>query len=98
MPVGRVGGIGIGTVVVVMVVSYFLGVDPSALLGVATEVTSGGPAPTAPAPAPPASDEKVQCVAKVLRSTERTWGEIFRADGKEYVQPRLFLFSAPPTR
>lgn len=91
MPMGRAGGIGIGTVVVVMVVSYFLGVDPSALLGVATEISPGRPAPTAPAP--PESDGKAQYVAKVLRSTERTWGEIFRANGKEYVQPRLVLFS-----
>ena len=32
-------------------------------------------------------------VAKVLASTEDTWGSIFQSMGKQYVQPKLVLFS-----
>jgi predicted metalloprotease len=37
-------------------------------------------------------------VSKVLASTEDTWREIFRANGKQYEDPKLVLFSgATPT-
>ncbi len=32
-------------------------------------------------------------VAKILASTEDTWGSIFQSMGKQYVQPKLVLFS-----
>jgi uncharacterized protein len=107
MSMGRVGGLGVGGVLVVVVVSYFLGIDPSALLGVVNDIQSGGPVAQRPAPsatpsAPPSTsapaahpvDEKAQYVARVLGSTERTWSEIFRANGKQYTKPRLVLFTS----
>ena len=40
---GRAGGLGIGTVVVALIASYFLGIDPRTLLGVAETVQSVRP-------------------------------------------------------
>ena len=54
---------------------------------------------SAPAAHPvPANDPMAHFVSKVLASTEDTWREIFRANGKQYEDPKLVLFSgATPT-
>jgi len=99
MPGGRAGGVGIGTIVLALVASYFFGVDPGTVIEVANQFQSGQPAAVAtPTRRPPAEDAAAQFVAKVLGSTERTWHEIFRAGGERYVEPKLVLFSgATPT-
>jgi predicted metalloprotease len=86
----KVGGVGL---VVILLVGYFFGVDPTALLsqieggGVGYEQQSGtvGSAPQ--------DDEAKQFVATVLADTEDTWSEIFKAEGATYQPPRLVLFS-----
>jgi predicted metalloprotease len=92
---GRAGGLGIGTVAVVMVVSYFLGIDPSALLNVAQNAQ--GPATSTPSrPVDPANDPDAAMkseVAKVLHKTEVSWGQIFADMGRQYQKPKLFLYS-----
>jgi hypothetical protein len=94
MPVGRGGvlGGGIGTILLILVVSYFLGVDPRMLLqNVPVDSTS---APAEPAPAPtPGEDPLADFVSVVLADTEDTWGEIFQRSGGNYEKPRLVLFS-----
>jgi hypothetical protein len=90
---GSVGGLGVGTVAVIVVASYLLGVDPTQILGVANSLQSGAPPPpSAPRPIP-AQDTQAHYVARVLGSTERTWGEIFRASGKQYRTPTLVMYS-----
>ena len=63
---GRLGrsGLGIGTVIIALAVSYFFGIDPSVILGLAPD----GNAPTTqgPAPKPPADDAMARFVSKVL--------------------------------
>ncbi|MDO8891486.1 MAG: neutral zinc metallopeptidase [Sulfurimicrobium sp.] len=91
---GGIGGgrLGIGTIVLVMVASYFLGIDPSALLG----FVSQSPLQTeqsAPAHRPPADDAMAQFVSKILADTEDAWHAEFRAMGKEYQEPKLVLFT-----
>jgi hypothetical protein len=91
---GGIGGgrLGIGTVVLVLVASYFLGIDPSTLLG----FVSQSPLQTqqsAPAHSPPAEDAMAQFVSKILADTEDTWHAEFRAMGKEYQEPKLVLFT-----
>ncbi len=87
-----IGGrhIGIGGVVLALVVSYFTGINPLTFLGL-----SGNPSPTVTAPAhrPPPEDQAAHFVAKVLASTEDTWTEIFRQNGKTYQDPKLVLFT-----
>ena len=87
--------VGIGTIVIALVGSYFLGINPVTLLN----MLSGGSGPAAqvqqqgPAHAPPASDHLAKFVSTVLADTEDTWTELFRAQGRTYVKPRLVLFA-----
>jgi len=89
--VGR--SVGIGTVILALAASYFLGIDPSVMLG----LFSGGdiaPAPqSVPARRPPAGDEMARFVSKVLADTEDTWRGIFRQTGRQYQDPKLVLFT-----
>ncbi len=93
--VGR--GVGIGTVILALAASYFLGIDPSVMLS----LFSGGGTPvpqSVPARKPPANDEMARFVSKVLADTEDTWQAIFRQAGREYQDPKLVLFTgATPT-
>jgi len=87
--IGR-GGIGLGTVVVALAASYFFGIDPSIILGLANN--SQRTAPVA-AHQPPADDAMARFVSKILASTETTWEAVFSASGARYQQPKLVLFS-----
>ena len=98
-PIGR-GGLGIGGVVVVLIISYFTGMSPQALMGVAESVLGGGGGSVVttdqpsrnPTGAP--SDQDGQFVAKILGSTEDTWTQVFKEQvGKPYTKPRLVMFS-----
>ena len=90
-------GVGIGTVILALVASYFLGIDPSVMLSLFSG--GGSPAPqSAPAHKPPASDEMASFVSKVLADTEDTWSVIFQQSGRQYQNPKLVLFTgATPT-
>lgn len=92
----RLGGgrMGLGTIAIALVASYFLGVNPLTVL----QMLSGGGLPAIEQSVParrgvPADDETAQFVSKVLASTEDTWHEAFRANGKQYQEPKLVLFS-----
>jgi uncharacterized protein len=91
---GRAGGLGIGTVIIALIASYFLGIDPRTLLGVAETVQSNAPQQRI-APIDAASDPErvmVSEMKKILTKTEDTWGEIFAASNAQYPPPRLVLF------
>lgn len=88
---GSVGGkrIGLGTIVLALVAMYF-GVDPSVVMNIGqgmqqTEVTEAQPIPQ--------DDPMAIFVAKVLGSTEETWGNVFQQSGHLYPAPKLVLFS-----
>ena len=88
--VRRAGGGGIGIIIVVLVVSYFLGINPLELLSgnVSTLPSSQGQRVQTGV-----NDEGRAFVATVLADTEDTWSEIFAASGKDYPEPTLTLFS-----
>lgn len=95
---GSMGGrsIGIGSVAIALVVSYFLGVNPMTVLN----ILSGGSAPTtpqAPAQKPPADDRMAQFVSTVLADTEDVWSQVFTQGGATYQQPKLVLFRGATT-
>ena len=98
LPIGGRGGLGIGGIIVVAVIALILGINPLELLGGASGGGVGGPGVgqpqvAAPARAPTEKGEDDRFIAKVLGSTERTWGEIFPAQvGEAYPQPKLVLF------
>lgn len=89
----RLGGrsIGIGTIVIALLGSYFLGINPMTIIG----LLSGGQVQTQQAPIQetPADDQMARFVRTVLADTEDTWGAIFRENGGTYQQPRLVLFT-----
>ena len=91
---GRRGaGIGIGTVVI-LVVGYFMGISPTTLLSL---LNGDQQAVTAPSPAAPitgqSTDPQVDFVRAILGETEDVWGAYFKDMGKVYVPPKLVLFS-----
>ena len=92
---GGFGGrsIGIGTIVIALLGSYFLGINPATIISL---LSGGGPVQMQsqePAQGPPANDQMARFVATVLADTEDTWGPIFRASGANYIKPKLVLFS-----
>lgn len=95
---GGSGGLGIGTIIVLGLLGWALGIDPRILIGGAEVISGGGQprieqrqTPDRPAGAP--SDRQGQFVAAVLGSTEDVWTEIFAQNGQQYRPPRLRLFA-----
>jgi uncharacterized protein len=90
----RAGGLGVGTVVILGLIGWALGIDPRLLIGGAemmsrsdqtqqkTQVGTGTP-----------SDETGRFVSAILGSTEAEWKEVFDQAGKSYQPPTLVMFS-----
>lgn len=81
-------GIGIGTIIMVLVALYF-GVDPTTILNMGQGMSQMAPEKSEPIPE---NDEMAVFVSKVLGSTEDTWGKIFQQSGYTYPAPKLVLF------
>lgn len=91
---GRAGGIGLGTIALALVAMYF-GVDPSVVLNMGQGLQQNSQVESQPIPK---DDPEAKFVAKVLGSTEDTWGKIFQNAGQKYPAPTLVLFrGATPT-
>lgn len=86
-----VAGGGIGGIAVILIALFF-GIDPSAILQDNLQ-TNVEPEPSGQSQQASARDEGREFVARVLGSTEQTWGEIFQRAGRNYTQPKLVLFS-----
>ncbi|MGZ8473657.1 MAG: KPN_02809 family neutral zinc metallopeptidase [Candidatus Deferrimicrobiaceae bacterium] len=87
---GMVGG-GVGTLVLVLL-SLYLGIDPTFLLNQAPPVT-GTPAGTGREARPPEENRMADFVSVVLADTEDAWQELFRRGGNAYRKPMLVLFT-----
>ena len=87
------GGLGIGTVVILGLVGWALGIDPRILIGGAEVLTRGQQEQAQPGERGVPSDEFGKFVAAVLGDTEDRWTEIFRESGRQYAAPRLVMFS-----
>lgn len=91
---GRRGGMGIGTIIILLIGMFVFGINPM-------ELFNGGGGSLAPQPqtrsAPPPTSAQQDAlkvfVSKVLRTTEKTWTKKFAEQGKQYRQPRLVIFS-----
>jgi hypothetical protein len=92
---GRRGGLGIGTIIVVGLIGYWLGIDPRLLIGGAEMLSAGGSSQQEPGSvadqtrtgAP--SDQMGQFVSAVLGGTEAQWQKIFAQYGKSYEPPKF---------
>jgi predicted metalloprotease len=92
---GRAGGLGLGAVIVLGLIGWALGIDPSVLIGGAEILTNGSPPSQQqqqPAPHGTPTDRTGQFVAAVLGDTEDRWKEIFEKSGRTYRPPTLRLF------
>jgi predicted metalloprotease len=91
VPRGR-AGLGIGTIVILGLIGWALGVDPRVLIGNA-EMTSTQQQSDAGTSTGAPSDEMGRFVSAVLGSTEAEWTDIFAQAGRTYQPPTLVMFS-----
>ncbi len=93
VPGGAAGG-GIGTIVIVLLISWITGVNPLTLFQLAGGLGGGGSAPVQEGPTgAPANDPQAEFAAVVLADTEDTWGRVFQQAGERYQPPTLVLFN-----
>ncbi|HQH17557.1 MAG TPA: neutral zinc metallopeptidase, partial [Smithella sp.] len=88
--VGGIGGLGL---VAIVVISMFMGVDPSALLQVVGQNTQTPSVSQEQDINSPVQDDKRDFVKVILAQTEDVWNDIFQKSGKTYQEPKLVLFS-----
>src|SRR5262245_24690849 len=86
------GGLGLGGLLLVLVVSYFTGINPLTLLNVlnGVEEITDSSAPSEPARTGSPHDQLGKFAAVVLADTETTWRQLL---GPQYEDPRLVLFT-----
>src|SRR5215469_10092621 len=89
---GGAGGLSIGTVLVLGLVGWALGIDPSFLIGGAEILTReqprmGAPSQTRPTGSP--KDDTGRFVSRVLGSTEAVWKDEFAKARATYRTPTL---------
>ena len=84
------GRMGIGGIVVLAILGWVFFKNPLALLDQGGNQTSAPTQTSQPAQVDP---QQKEFVSRILGSTEKTWGDIFAASGKTYVDPKLELFS-----
>jgi predicted metalloprotease len=90
---GRAGRLGLGTVIILGLLGWAFGIDPSVLIGGADILTGGAPSSEQrEAPRGTPTDRTGQFVAAVLGDTEDRWKEIFEKSGRSYRPPTLRLF------
>ncbi|KQW46528.1 MULTISPECIES: neutral zinc metallopeptidase [unclassified Roseateles] len=90
LPIGG-RGLGVGGIVVALLASWALGINPLTVLGLLDG--GGGGAPVqAPADDSHAQDPGYRFVKVVLADTEDVWGAYFQRSGQQYAMPKLRVF------
>jgi uncharacterized protein len=94
---GGAGGLGLGTIIILGLIGWALGIDPRLLIGGAEILSRGGQAPTyqtdrrsGKTGAP--TDEMGSMIAGILGEIDDRWSEIFQASGQSYTGPKIVLF------
>ena len=95
--VGRPVAVGGGLTIVILLVGWFFGVDPSQLLQLLSQTGSDSTSTstvtsTAPVKGSPQEERQKDFVSVVLASTEDTWKPLLAARGITYAPPKLVLF------
>src|SRR6476620_2217214 len=93
------GGLGIGTIIVLGLVSYAFGIDPRILIGGAEILTGGGSSSTYQSDRTPSSGKSGAPTygmgnmgAGSLGEIDGRWSEEFKARGQSYTGPKIVLF------
>jgi uncharacterized protein len=87
------GGMGIGTILIVLVIAWLAGINPLDLLSGGSIGPASSPQQQQTGVQSGVTDEMRDFVATVLADTEDTWSEIFSQAGQDYPEPTLTLFS-----
>jgi uncharacterized protein len=94
LPMG--GGLGIGTMIILGLLGWALGIDPRILIGGA-EILSGGhqhaQAPSQARHVGKPSDDMGRFVSTIVGNINREWTDIFAQDGRTYRKPILVLYN-----
>jgi predicted metalloprotease len=94
---GGASGLGIGTIIVIGLISWYFGIDPTVLINGAQILSGGGTQTEQTAPAPQGANARRgpddDFVAAVLGDTEDRWKEIFAARGLTYEPVRVHLYA-----
>ncbi|MBP2558332.1 putative metalloprotease [Neorhizobium galegae] len=97
IPVGgggrRGGGLGIGGIIVILIICWITGINPLSLLSGELGMDGSGFEQQQTTRGTPANDDTTAFVRTVLAETEDTWNGIFQANGQQYQEPVLVLFS-----
>ncbi len=88
--IGGVSGLGL---VAIVVISMFLGVDPTTVLQTVQQNTQPSSISVEQSAVPAANDDMRKFVAVVLAETEDVWKDVFQQAGQTYEEPKLVLFS-----
>ncbi|MCR5571233.1 MAG: zinc metallopeptidase [Bacteroidales bacterium] len=93
MTLGKAGGLSLGGLVIIGLITLLLGGNPLEVIQSAgsmmggTEIVSSGRTPTA-------EEEELAVFAKqILAGTEDVWTAIFKQYGRQYVPPKLVLYT-----
>ena len=90
---GTIGGLGIGGLIIVGLLTWLLGGDPSTVFQEAGQVL-GNSGQLAEGYTPTAEEEELAKFSRqILAGTEDVWTAIFKANGLTYEPPKLVLFS-----
>jgi len=85
---GGIGGVGI---LLLLLISMFLGVDPGQII---QGIDSTGASSPGSQMSTEEQNESAEFVSLVLGDTEATWSDIFAEDlGRTYIEPKLVLFT-----
>lgn len=90
-PVGKAGGLGLGGIVIVLI-GWFLGIDPGAMLGFVDGIQGQNPGSSQTTGSAP-KDEIGDFISVMLASNEDAWQAQFKKYGITYRTPRLEIFS-----
>ena len=100
LPIGGGGGLGIGTMIILGVIAYALGIDPRILIGGAqmlngaTQTVQTQSAPARPARTGAPTDQIGRFVSAILAQNEDVWSEVLPAQkGVKFTPAPLVLFT-----
>lgn len=89
-----VGGIGLGGVVLIGLISMLLGVNPQQAIEVANQMIGTSEVVSDGTWEPSEQEQELAVFAsQILAGTEDIWTEIFKANGRKYEPPKLVLFN-----
>ena len=93
MSTASIGGIGIGGVIVAALMAWLMGGNPIEALQSAMEQQANVTTQTGNREFTAEEEELAKFSRQVLAGTEDVWTEVFREMGREYVPPRMVLYT-----